>query len=461
MRSSQSSSDVDLAFSAVRTCGFALDYHYRVEHDETRKLDECMGSTGQGSITVVEPAERKTRANGARILFALKLPKERHAAAVRREIEVWMRLAHHLNVASLHEVGCEGGVPCLLTPYATLGNLEQYIHDLPTCDDATLEYDVANLQEPLCFGYQIACGLEFLHHQALIHSDIKPSNVLVYSGRFNRDIDVVLKICDLGYASASRRDHEQAELEGQRLGCGTRGFAPPELNQSGEKNIVSERTDTWGLVMCLLYALHGCLPKEVVEVPPPDRRERFLQLCAGGNLFEALDCTWQCPVSCAVRELIANGLRPERADRPLARDCTNRLSSLFLAAGGADDFEHPGVQVVLRESAAKEREYLVARHVDNDQEKAGLLWRQLQELLKQEQGRERRSPVIPKPHSLPVTVTAPSKRQRVDFLGSDAGGGSCAAQDSSPQPVPKYYVGRHRASRKNAASQGASCRGRP
>lgn len=446
-----SSSDVDLTFHTVRQSGVALGGKYQVEAEETRALESKMGSTGQGSITVVAPVERQTRGKWGG-WFALKLPiKPSQVSAVRGEIEVWSRLAEHLNVATLHEVGREGDVPCLLTPYAALGNLEHYIESLPTSED-TLCYSVADLQQPLSFGIQIACGLEFLHYNAIIHSDVKPSNVLAYPGRFNADFDVILKICDLGYASASKRENDEGELEGRRLGGGTRGFAPPELRQVSDENTVSERTDIWGLVMCLLYCLHGCLPKEIVDVPPQERRECFLQLCIDG-FFEALD-THSCKVSRGVSRFIADGLQPERKARPLAHECIHQLIALFEAAGGVTDFDRPDIHIVLRPSSMKEREYLVAQHVDGDLERAKTLHIEWQTLLRQEQMFIER-----KQRASPTTLPLAAKRQRRSFdvrvvLPASSGSvpsGSSGCSDTSVRPRP-FYVGRHKAIRKLAAS---------
>ena len=50
-----------------------------------------------------------------------------------------------------------------------------------------------SMQEPLCWAIQVAFGIEFLHHSAVIHGDLKPKNVLVYSGRFNSDFHVNLR----------------------------------------------------------------------------------------------------------------------------------------------------------------------------------------------------------------------------------------------------------------------------
>ena len=58
----------------------------------------------------------------------------------------------------------------------------------------------------------------------------------------------------------------RGELVGRRVGSGTRGFRPPELAEG--RAYVSERSDIWGLMVCLLYAINFGLPEELL-VPNP------------------------------------------------------------------------------------------------------------------------------------------------------------------------------------------------
>ena len=274
----------------VRNRGTVLDGAYAVDEAKTAALLRQVGSCGQGSMMVVRLNHGPDAVNcsDASHYFALKLPiSEEHVAGIRREIALWADLAPHPHIAVLHDIGCEGELPALLTPLATLGSLESYIHGLPQPPpEAEITYEVEALQEPLCFGLQISCGLEFLHHRAVLHSDLKPKNVLVYNEAFNRDVHVRLKICDLGYSVGAERD-PNGMLVGRRLGRGTGGYAPPELRERKSQHPITDRCDTWGLVMCLLFAIHGCLPDEVTSHAPSERRDSFLAACQGGGFEHA------------------------------------------------------------------------------------------------------------------------------------------------------------------------------
>jgi serine/threonine protein kinase len=113
----------------------------------------------------------------------------------------------------------------IITPLAELGCLEHYIKqrqaesDVSDGDD---DFAAEALQEPLCWAMQIAFGVEFLHHFAVIHGDLKPKNVLVFRCRFSGEFDVTLKLCDLGQSIPA--DRKNGGLLGPRgAGRGTAG----------------------------------------------------------------------------------------------------------------------------------------------------------------------------------------------------------------------------------------------
>ena len=444
-RSSRSASSVDEHPVAVnaRKRGTVLNDLYRVDEEKTIELILKTGSCGQGSILVV-----RRNKHAASDFFALKMPiNEDQKAGVTREIELWANLAPHANIATLHDVGCEFDLPALLTPLAAHGNLENYIQQrqslsLPPGEDC--EYNVLGLQEPLCFALQIASGLEFLHHQNVIHSDLKPKNVLVYDESFNRDFPVHLKICDLGYSVKGQR--EDGVLCGHRLGGGTKGYAPPELRDRKQvQNTVTEHCDTWGLVMCLLCATNGCLPEEMCEVAPHDRQQAFQEACSSGVFAHALSS--DCEVSIRLQALVAEGLQPEPRLRPVISACSERLLELFTSAGG--DIESrcapPDKTLALIPSLSKEREYLVALHVHKDEEVAEALRQEWQELLGQEKT-ERESGLF---RSLPGDGELSQDCPMLGPQPTDAG---------QPLAPPKYYVGCKRSAKPSAPSQSKSRR---
>lgn len=425
----------------ARRRGTVLDGSYRVDEEKTEELHRKTGSCGQGSILVVRSEHADSRD-----FFALKMPiSEDQIAGVTREIELWADLAPHPNIVTLYGVGCECAdqyglrLPALLTPLAAHGNLENYIRQRPPPPDEDCEYSVLGLQEPLCFCLQISSGLEFLHHHGVIHSDLKPKNVLVYEEPFNKHFPVHLKICDLGYSVGGQRDKDGV-LCGHRLGGGTRGYAPPELrDRTRTQHTVTERCDTWGLVMCLVYAIYGCLPEEVTGGPPSDRRESFLQACSDGVFAHALNP--DCDVSRGLQTLIADGLKPEPLDRPDISECSERLLELFRSAGGDESRRaRPDKTLALIPSESKRREYLVALRVHKDEERAATLRQEWEALLAQEKAPHRSltggepsqdCPMTDLPDLPPKEAVSPLRAPPNYYVGCKRSAGPCSAPSRS------------------------------
>ena len=87
---------------------------------------------------------------------------------------------------------------------------------------------------------QVACGLDFIHARNIIHRDIKPGNILIFS--FDEDAHVNAKLTDFGTADFIGPD-------GMKLETGTPGFVAPELYNFNDE--YTSRVDIFSFGMVL------------------------------------------------------------------------------------------------------------------------------------------------------------------------------------------------------------------
>lgn len=81
-----------------------------------------------------------------------------------------------------------------------------------------------NADEILKVGYEIAKGLEYLHHTAyVLHGDVKSYNILT-----TRRLETV-KICDFGVSVPLTRALEMDTSTGEFMYIGTQCWSAPEI----------------------------------------------------------------------------------------------------------------------------------------------------------------------------------------------------------------------------------------
>ncbi|KAK7018213.1 TKL/TKL-ccin protein kinase [Favolaschia claudopus] len=124
--------------------------------------------------------------NGYRIRIALKIIRysedniDQVDRRLRREAKIWKMLKHE-NI--LPFIGlCEDLAPwpVLLSPYCEFGHVGNYIKNHPDDDRPKLAYGVA-------------CGLQYIHENDVVHGDLKVQNVVVNDQR-------IPCICDFGFS---------------------------------------------------------------------------------------------------------------------------------------------------------------------------------------------------------------------------------------------------------------------
>lgn len=201
-------------------CLGTLD-HYRVM--------KRLGGGGMGAVYLAEDPAR-----GRRVAIKVLRPELADHPRLRRAFLREGRIAmsvHHPNVVATHAVHRNPGGPYVVSDYMAGGSLQQRIER-----DGPL--DVFTVCD---YGIQISRGLQAIHQKGLVHSDIKPLNILL--DRSER----VVKISDFGLA---RVVTAQGDI-GEQTVFATPEYASPEQLQGFE---IDRRSDLFSLGS-VLYAM--------------------------------------------------------------------------------------------------------------------------------------------------------------------------------------------------------------
>lgn len=151
---------------------------------------------------------------------------------LRRELAMLIDLEEHPHTLTILDAQLDSSPPLIVMPLAEGGSLEKAINNRGF-----------SLRQKERWIRQMVEALDFIHSRGVIHSDLKPSNVLLSS---TNDI----RIADFGQARRS----EQAG------GLGTLGFMPPEqCEERGGNPAVS--WDIYGFGATAYWMLTGEVPR--------------------------------------------------------------------------------------------------------------------------------------------------------------------------------------------------------
>ncbi|KAM0920382.1 hypothetical protein ACQ4PT_007535 [Festuca glaucescens] len=214
---------------------------------EVESATGCFSSRviGHGGFSTVYLASLSSSRLGA---VKVHCSSERLHRAFRQELDVLLSLRHP-HVVRLLGYCDDRDEGVLVFEYAPNGDLHQSLHG-----DGDGAVDAAPLpwSRRVAVAFQVATALEYLHdslRQAVIHGDIKASNVLL-------DGNMDAKLCDFGFAhttGATPAAGGRGRSSGRAI-MGSPGYVDPQLLRSG---VANKESDVYSFGVLLLELVTG------------------------------------------------------------------------------------------------------------------------------------------------------------------------------------------------------------
>ena len=201
---------------------------------------------------------------------------------LKKEVEMVAKLPTHPNIARYEECytfsSFDGEYDFGILRYYEEGNLQQLLRrDAIGCvSDIPDENNCVSIEQRIAILTQILEGIEFLHHNHIIHRDLKLQNILIV----RRGNEFIPKITDFGI-SKRLNINKSTVFTNSIAGVGTLAYASPE-QLNGRK--ISKNTDLWSFGVIVFQVFTGNLPftsGELSSTSEAGRMELFRQINSG------------------------------------------------------------------------------------------------------------------------------------------------------------------------------------
>jgi eukaryotic-like serine/threonine-protein kinase len=218
----------------------ALDPRFASSHFEELGPYQVMELLGEGGMGVVYLARRQDLGS----LVAIKLLRDAWLSPGRRDRfageQRTLAQLNHPGIARLYDAGIlNDGTPWFVMEYVKGMPLTEYCR-----------HHKSSISDRLRIYRAVCDAVQHAHKQAIIHLDLKPSNILV------REDDVV-KLLDFGIAKQLEGATQPADQTRTLLRLMTPGYAAPEQIRGGR---IGTYTDIYSLGVILYELLTGALP---------------------------------------------------------------------------------------------------------------------------------------------------------------------------------------------------------
>ncbi|CAK4032551.1 kinase domain-containing [Lecanosticta acicola] len=201
---------------------------------------------------------RKSRSSSAPTLFAVKVPSRQDAKEI---FDQEARVLTHLlrrPTATQHIVSFYGLDPrngALVSEAVIGGSLENLNGRLKVMTEVARHLELVNIFPGI--AYDLISGLTFLHHEGVVHADIKPGNVLLDVSEHATQQQPVIRARFIDFSAAfipSRGD------SASNAGGTWDYMAPEQMRIQKDLSTPTFASDVWSLGISLLYILVGDSP---------------------------------------------------------------------------------------------------------------------------------------------------------------------------------------------------------
>ncbi|KAG4991974.1 hypothetical protein JHK87_025431 [Glycine soja] len=213
-------------------------FHNAELEEATNNFDNFLGKGGYGSVYY---GKLKDGREVAVKCFHEENETEETIKQFMKETDI-LGLLHHKNLVSLYgrtSRNCDK--PMLVYEYISNGTLTKHLHE---SSHGKLPWHTR-----LNIAIETAAALVFLHDSAIIHRDVKGSNILL-------DENFTVKVADFGF-SRSLPDHA---THVSTIPVGTRAYIDPDYYESGR---VSDKSDVYSFGVVLFELISSIRPSSL------------------------------------------------------------------------------------------------------------------------------------------------------------------------------------------------------
>ncbi|WP_166789654.1 serine/threonine-protein kinase [Cryobacterium fucosi] len=266
-----------------------------------------LSAIGRGGLGTVYRARDESLGRDVAVkIFDANATDEVDVQVQENEVNLLAALSHH-SLVTLFDAGVDRTDPGRPRIF--------FVMDLVEGSDlkARLEQGALSTRQIAQIGYDLAEGIEYLHHRGVVHRDIKPANILLadYSDDGTRER---AKLTDFGVALV--RGHERTADE--NVTTGTAAYLSPEQAR-GETLGSSSDVYSLGLVLLECFTGETAFPGSAIPAA-------LARLTHDPAIPEDLDPRW--------KSLLSAMTARQPADRPLINDLVLALHQTIVAETG-------------------------------------------------------------------------------------------------------------------------------